>query len=258
MSPLVREELVRLLEAYRAGEIKKEELIDLIMSQGYTDLGHSKVDTSRLYRTGFPEVVFCANKTDQEIIDISGELLRKNGFVLLTRAKRSQYEALRAHLPEAVFHERASLIAIGPGIDKRGAVSVVSAGTSDEPVAEEASVTAELFGSNVSRIYDAGVAGLHRLLSHRDRIASSNVIVAVAGMEGALPSVVGGLFGIPVIGVPTSVGYGAGFGGLAPLLSMLNSCAPGVCVLNIDNGFGAGYLAALINKKIEDVRESGD
>jgi NCAIR mutase (PurE)-related protein len=253
-----REELYRLLDAYRAGNVGRDEIADLLLSEGFSDLGHSKVDTSRLYRTGFPEVVYCGNKTDVELLDISRELLRKNGFVLLTKVSRRQFEALEPHFADAVFHERAAAVVIGQGMKRRGAVSVVSGGTSDMPVAEEAAVTAELFGCNVTRVYDAGVAGLHRLLARRELIAGSNAIVTVAGMEGALPSVVGGLFGIPVIGVPTSVGYGAGFGGLAPLLAMLNSCAPGVCVLNIDNGFGAGYLAALINKKIEDAREKID
>jgi len=258
VSSLGRDELIRLLEAFRAGGVSREELLDLLISEGYTDLGHSKVDTSRLYRTGFPEVVFCKNKTDEEIIDISRELLSKNGFALLTKVSRGQHETLAPHFPDARFNERAGIVVIGEGMAARGLVSVISGGTSDIPVAEEAAITAEVFGCNVNRVFDAGVAGLHRLLSYRDKIAESNVIVAVAGMEGALPSVVGGLFGIPVIGVPTSVGYGAGFGGLAPLLAMLNSCAPGVCVLNIDNGFGAGYLASLINRKIEDARENGE
>lgn len=249
---MTNNEIHSLLESYKNNLIGKDELIHILTSKGYTDLGHTKVDTSRMSRTGFPEVVFCKNKTDGEIIDISVELYRKNGFALLTKATGDQYSSLKKKMPESVFHERAGIIVIGRGMKQAGNISVLSGGTSDTPVAEEAAITAEVFGCNVNRIYDVGVAGLHRLLSFGDVIKKSNAVVAVAGMEGALPSVVGGLFGIPIIGVPTSIGYGAGLGGLTPLLTMLNSCAPGVCVVNIDNGFGAGYLASLINKRIQD------
>jgi NCAIR mutase (PurE)-related protein len=252
-----REALERLLQAYDKKSIGREELLHLLLSGGFTDMEHSKVDTSRYYRLGFPEVVYCRNKGSAQILDITGELYRKNGFVLLTRASAEQYAALRGPFPDSQYHEKAGVILVGKGMEKRGLVSCVSAGTSDLPVAEEAALTAEAFGCAVKRVYDAGVAGLHRLMACRDEIAPSNAIVAVAGMEGALPSVVGGLFGAPVIGVPTSVGYGANLGGLAPLLTMLNSCAPGVCVVNIDNGFGAGYLASLINRMVEDSRGEG-
>lgn len=227
----------------------------LLGSIGYSDLFYAKVDTSRIERTGFPEVVYCRKKTDEEIINISKELFRKNGFVLLTKADRTQYSAIASELKDAVFHERSGVIVVGKGMEKTGMVSILSGGTSDIPIAEEAGITAEVFGANVQMIYDVGVAGIHRLFSVRDKISKSNAIVVVAGMEGALPSVVSGLFGIPVIGVPTSIGYGMNLGGITPLLTMLNSCAPGVSVVNIDNGFGAGYIASLINKKIEEAKK---
>lgn len=250
---MTREELQALLQEFRKDNIDVEKLCSLILSdRGFEDLGHTKVDTSRQDRTGFPEVVYCKNKTDEELLQITGELYKRNGYALLTRAGFEQAHLLQEQFKDAVFHERAGLITVGKGMEQRGLVSVLTGGTSDIPVAEEAAVTAEIFGSHVQRIFDVGVAGIHRLFSHRDQIEKSNVIVAVAGMEGALPSVVGGLFPIPVIGVPTSVGYGTHLGGITPLLTMLNSCAPGVSVVNIDNGFGAGYLASLINRKIED------
>jgi NCAIR mutase (PurE)-related protein len=252
---MTRDELHELLEQYRQGEIETKGLVDLLVEErGFTDLGHSKVDTARLDRTGYPEVIYAKNKTDDELLQISEELYRKNGYALLTRSNIDQYRNIHRQFPDAVFHERAGVIVVGRGMEQRGLVSVLSGGTSDLPAADEAAVTAEVFGCKVQRIFDVGVAGIHRLLGHRERIAPSNVIVAVAGMEGALPSVVSGLFPCPVIGVPTSVGYGTNFRGVTPLLTMLNSCAPGVSVVNIDNGFGAGYLASLINRKIEDAR----
>jgi hypothetical protein len=251
-----REEVMRLIEAFERRSLGKKELIDALLSQDFSDIGHTKVDTGRIHRLGFPEVVYCRNKLTEEILDIAKKLYEKNGFVLLTKASEEHFKALRQRFHDAVYHARASMISMGQGMPKRGIVAVLTGGTSDIPVAEEAAVTAELFGCRVNRIYDVGVAGLHRLLSHRARIEVSNAIVAVAGMEGALPSVAGGLFGIPIIGVPTSVGYGAGLSGFTPLLTMLNSCAPGVAVVNIDNGFGAGYIASLINKKIEEARKN--
>jgi NCAIR mutase (PurE)-related protein len=253
---MTRDELYELLQQHRQGEIETHQLVDLLGEErGFTDLGHTKVDTARSDRTGFPEVVYSKNKTAEELLQISEELYRRNGYALLTRSSPEQYRRIHRRFPDAVFHERAGAIVIGRGVEQRGLVSVLSGGTSDLPAADEAAVTAEVFGCKVQRIFDVGVAGIHRLLSHRDRVAPSNVIVAVAGMEGALPSVVSGLFPVPVIGVPTSVGYGANFPGVTPLLTMLNSCAPGVSVVNIDNGFGAGYLASLINRKIEDARQ---
>lgn len=249
-----RKEMKELLDAFEKKRISKPRLLEILFSEGFFDLGHTKVDFSRLERIGFPEVVFCKNKQEKEVVEIATALYKRNGFVLLTKANRAQFETVHGHIPESVYHERPGIIVIGKGMEKRGFVSVLSGGTSDFPVAEEAAITSEVFGCNVSRIYDVGVAGIHRLLSYKDTIEQSNVIIAIAGMEGALPSVVGGLFGIPIIGVPTSVGYGASFHGVTPLLTMLNSCAPGVSVVNIDNGFGAGYLASLINRKIEDAR----
>jgi len=250
---MTRKELLDLLELFRKNEIEPARLADLLSEeQGFTDLGHAKVDTSRTNRTGFPEVVYCRNKTSEELVQITGELYKKSGYALLTKANSEQYHTVQKHFSDSVFHERAGVIVVGKGLEQRGLVSVLTGGTSDIPVAEEAAVTAEVFGCVVQRIFDVGVAGIHRLFSQRDQIGRSNVIVAVAGMEGALPSVVSGLFPIPVIGVPTSVGYGANFDGMTPLLTMLNSCAPGISVVNIDNGFGAGYLASLINRKILD------
>jgi NCAIR mutase (PurE)-related protein len=252
---MTRDELYTLLEQYREGEIETARLVDLLVEErGFTDLGHTKVDTARAHRTGFPEVVYCTHKTAEELLQIAEELYRVNGYALLSRSSAEQFRVLQRRFPEAVFHERSGMTVIGRGMEQRGLVSVLSGGSSDLPAADEAAVTAEVFGCRVQRIFDVGVAGIHRLLNHREQIGRSNVIVAVAGMEGALPSVVSGLFSIPVIGVPTSVGYGANFGGVAPLLTMLNSCAPGVSVVNIDNGFGGGYLAALINRNIEDAR----
>jgi len=221
-------------------------------------MGFANIDNHRAIRTGFPEVIFCQGKTSQQIRDIMVELVGKGGNIMGTRATAEDYNVVREALPQAVYFETARIIAV---LDKETSagcrlmeaengeskelskVAVVTAGTADIPVAEEAAVTAEILGNHVTRIYDVGVAGLHRLLSHIDEIGSAEVIIVIAGMEGALASVVGGLSSAPVIAVPTSVGYGANFGGLSALLSMLNSCASGVGVVNIDNGFGAAMLA---------------
>ncbi|MGQ9615490.1 MAG: nickel pincer cofactor biosynthesis protein LarB [Spirochaetota bacterium] len=251
-----REDIIKLIELFERRDIGKDEFLQRLLGlTGYSDLFYAKVDTSRLERTGFPEVVYCRNKTDEELIEISKELYNKNGFALLTKADKRQYSIIASKLRDTVFHDRSGVIVVGKGMKKKGMVSVLSGGTSDIPVAEEAGITAEVFGCNVQMIYDVGVAGIHRLFSVREKISKSNAIVVVAGMEGALPSVVSGLLGIPVIGVPTSVGYGINLGGITPLLTMLNSCAPGVSVVNIDNGFGAGYIASLINRKVEEARK---
>jgi len=261
---MTKEEFFHLLEKFKNGKLSGDELVSLIFpgesfpdssNKGFVDLGHTRVDTSRLKRVGFPEVVLCQNKNKKEIQEIVEELYRHNGFVLLTRANDEHYKLLKIKFQDTIYYSEPGIIVIGKPMELRGKISVLTGGTSDRKVAEEAAITAQVLGCNVRRIYDAGVAGLHRLLAYKTDIEDSNAIVAVAGMEGALPSVIAGLFGIPVIGVPTSIGYGANFGGITPLLTMLNSCAPGVCVVNIDNGFGAGYLAALINKKIEDKRK---
>jgi pyridinium-3,5-biscarboxylic acid mononucleotide synthase len=226
-----------------------EQLIEAFRAQPFEDLGFARVDHHRSIRQGFPEVILGLGKTPAQIAGIAKEIVGRGSTLLVTRATRAAYDAVRAGNPEAVYHETASVITlrqqdVTPG---KGTIVVASAGTADLPVAEEAAITAEVMGNRVERIYDVGVAGLHRLLGERARLAAARVIVVVAGMEGALPSVVSGLVSAPVIAVPTSVGYGASFGGVAALLGMLNSCASGVSVVNIDNGFGAGNIASLIN-----------
>ena len=220
--------------------------------QKSTDLGFARLDLDRQRRRGCPETVFCQGKTPEQIGAICEKFSEFGQRVLGTRATREQFEALRGHLPELRYHETARLLTLGQVRTEKpvGAVAVCCAGTSDLPVAEEAALTAEFFGARVERLYDVGVAGLHRLLGNEEKLRSVNAVIAVAGMEGALGSVVAGLVSVPVIAVPTSVGYGASFEGIAPLLTMLNSCAEGISVVNIDNGFGAGYLAAQINRLI--------
>jgi NCAIR mutase (PurE)-related protein len=214
----------------------------------FVDLGFARVDTDRRNRRGFPEVIFCAGKLPQQVLSIARALLEADGAVLGTRANAEHYNAVAAEFPEARFDDVSRCITIirRPMPALPGAVAVVCAGTSDIPVAEEAAVTLETFGCTVDRISDVGVAGIHRLLAVRDRLEACNAIIVAAGMEGALPSAVAGLVSKPVIAVPTSVGYGASFGGIAALLGMLNSCGSGVTVVNIDNGFGAAYAAANI------------
>jgi NCAIR mutase (PurE)-related protein len=218
----------------------------------FVDLGFARVDTDRQDRCGFPEVIFGAGKTPGEVAAIARVIVETHGVLLVSRATEDQYAAVRAAVPEAMFQPRARCITAErlalPKYD--GAVGVLCAGTSDLPVAEEAALTLEIFGNRVERIHDVGVAGIHRLLAERARMEACHVLVVVAGMEGALPSAVAGLVSRPVIAVPTSVGYGASFGGLAALLGMLNSCGSGVTVVNIDNGFGAGYAAAQINRAL--------
>ena len=220
--------------------------------QKSTDLGFARLDLDRQRRRGCPETVFCQGKTPEQIGAIFEKFSEFGQRVLGTRATREQFEALCGRLPELRYHETARLLTLGQVRTENpvGAVAVCCAGTSDLPVAEEAALTAEFFGARVERLYDVGVAGLHRLLGNEEALRSVNAVIAVAGMEGALGSVVAGLVSVPVIAVPTSVGYGASFEGIAPLLTMLNSCAEGISVVNIDNGFGAGYLAAQINRLI--------
>jgi pyridinium-3,5-biscarboxylic acid mononucleotide synthase len=230
--------------------IAKEQLLEAMRAQPFRDLGFARVDHHRSVRQGFPEVVLGLGKTPAQIAAIAQEIVARGSTLLVTRASSAAYEAVRVSVPNAVYHADAGLITlrqqdVSPG---RGTIVVAAAGTSDLPVAEEAALTAELMGNEVARLYDVGVAGIHRLLGERERLAAAHVIVVVAGMEGALPSVVGGLVDRPLIAVPTSIGYGASFGGLAALLAMLNSCAAGVTVVNIDNGFGAGVAAAMINR----------
>jgi hypothetical protein len=215
----------------------------------FADLGFAKVDSHRELRRGFPEVVYCAGKTTEQVVSIMRKLAEEADHnILATRAEKEVYEAVAAEVMDSEYSAMARLILVRRGPqEKRGGIVVVSAGTSDMPVAEEAALTAEAMGNRVERIYDAGVAGIHRLLNYREKLMAARVLIVVAGMEGTLPGVVAGLVDKPVIAVPTSIGYGASFGGLAALLAMLNSCAGGVSVVNIDNGFGAGYQASLIN-----------
>lgn len=219
------------------------------MKDSFYDLGFAKLDTGRKERTGFSEVVFCQGKNDEFLKDIFTRLFEANGEVLGTRATQKQFEIVKEILPDASYDSVSRIIKVqGENKNLSGNIVVCTAGTADIGVGEEAAQTAEFFGSKVERIFDAGVAGIHRLLSQREKLEKANAVIAVAGMEGALAGVVGGLVSVPVIAVPTSVGYGANFGGLSALLSMLNSCANGISVVNIDNGYGAGYIATQINR----------
>ncbi|MHA3775543.1 nickel pincer cofactor biosynthesis protein LarB [Verrucomicrobiota bacterium sgz303538] len=230
------------------------------MNDGFVDLGYARVDTDRARRCGFPEVIFGAGKTPTEVYGIAREILTHSKVVLATRVTRAHFELLETDFPHARFHERGGCITIEaePLPKNEGTIGVICAGTSDLPVAEEAAITLEVFGNRVERICDVGVAGIHRLLAVRERLEACNVLIVVAGMEGALPSAVAGLVSKPVIAVPTSVGYGANFGGLAALLGMLNSCGSGVTVVNIDNGFGAAYAAAQINRLFQGTTKAGE
>jgi hypothetical protein len=242
-------EAIKLLEQFRAGGIKRERVLQAFQAAPVADLGFAQVDMHRALRRGFPEVVFGAGKTPRQVVGIAAKLLEHGQRVLITRVTQEHALAVRKKFKSAVYHElaRCLTINVNPLPKRAGIISVVCAGTSDLPVAEEAAVTADIMGNRVERISDVGVAGVHRLFGRLPEIQRANVIIVVAGMEGALPSVVAGLVSKPVIAVPTSVGYGASFGGLAALLGMLNSCASGMTVVNIDNGFGAGYAASQIN-----------
>ena len=232
-----------------AGTTSVEAAVAELRLLPYEDVGFAKIDHHRALRDALPEVVLGQGKTPEQIAEIARRLADRADRVLVTRADRASADAVLAALPDATYHETARAITLDRRPEpKQPGVSVLCAGTADLPVADEAAVTAELMGSTVQRVNDVGVAGLHRLLDHLASLRHARAIVAVAGMEGALPSVVAGLVSVPVIAVPTSIGYGASFGGIAPLLAMLNSCAAGVAVVNIDNGFGAGYLAAVINR----------
>ncbi len=244
------ERIRRLLDDVQHGRLEIDEAMRELRAFPYEDLGFAKIDTHRDLRTGFPEVVFCEGKTPEQLAAIAGAIAARGSLLMATRADVGAFEAIREAVPDAVYHEQARIATAGPARKKssEGTILVVSAGTSDMPVAEEAAVTAEIMGNDVVRLYDVGVAGIHRLFAHRDKFERASVIIVVAGMEGALASVVGGLTDKPVVAVPTSVGYGASFEGLSALLTMLNSCAPGVVVVNIDNGFGAGYFASSVNR----------
>jgi NCAIR mutase (PurE)-related protein len=244
MSP---ERLREILTAVERGELNAEAATEKLRTLSFEDLGFAKIDHHRSLRRGFPEVVFGLGKTPAQIAAIAAKLVEGGHLVLVTKTTPEAFRAVSEAVQDAVWHERASAISVGePPREQTGVAAVLSAGTSDLPIADEAALAAELMGAQVERIADVGVAGLHRLLVHRDALTGADVLVVVAGMEGALPSVVSGLTRAPVIAVPTSIGYGASFHGLAALLAMLNGCSPGVAVVNIDNGFGAGYLAGLL------------
>lgn len=239
-----------LFHAVRKGEVSPDEAVQRLRHLPFEDLGFAKVDHHRALRAGMPEVIFGQGKTPAQTAQIFSRLAKHGGNVLATRADMKQFAAVKKKIPKAEYRELARAIVLqrDPKTYGKGKIAVVSAGTSDIPVAEEAVVTAEIMGNDVEHVYDVGVAGIHRLLASRERLTQARVVIVCAGMEGALPSVVGGLVGVPVIAVPTSVGYGASFKGVAALLGMMNSCASNVSVVNIDNGFGAGYVASLINR----------
>jgi pyridinium-3,5-biscarboxylic acid mononucleotide synthase len=247
---LTPESIRALFDDVKAGKLTPDEAVERLRHLPFEDLGFAKVDHHRRLRNGMPEVIFGQGKTPEQVAEIFQRLAQHGSNVLATRVNEPQFEAVQKFVPEAEYREvaHAAILRRDSKDYGKGRISVVSAGTSDIPVAEEAVVTAELMGNRVERLYDVGVAGIHRLLAHRELLTESRVIIVCAGMEGALPSVVGGLVGVPVIAVPTSVGYGAAFQGLAALLGMMNSCASNVTVVNIDNGFGAGYVASLINR----------
>ena len=240
-----------ILRRLQAGEVSVGKAMESLRSLPFEDLGYAKVDSHRALRLGFPEAVYCAGKSDAQVTAILETLSKTHDTVLATRIRPTTAKAVAARLGKAKVHEfpEARILVVGAlRKPRKGRIAVITAGTSDIPVAEEAAVTAEAMGHRVDRIYDVGVAGVHRILDKRPRLERASVIVVVAGMEGALPSVVSGLVSKPVIAVPTSVGYGASFDGLAALLAMMNACSPGVAVVNIDNGFGAGYLAAMLDR----------
>jgi NCAIR mutase (PurE)-related protein len=250
---LKSDELLRILEDVKAGRLEIAAAADKFKGLPFEDIQYAKIDHHREIRRGFPEIIFCEGKTADQLVGIARGIRGKGASVIGTRCTPEQFRAVAAELTGAGYYREARIFFIPQGPFPKGSrtVAVVTAGTSDIPVAEEAAVTAECLGITVERIYDVGVAGIHRLFANLDRINAASVIIAVAGMEGALPSIVAGLTDKPVIAVPTSIGYGANFQGLSALLAMLNSCAGGIGVVNIDNGFGAAYLAALIIRQIK-------
>ena len=245
-----QDHLRKLLDEVRSGAVEVDSAMDRLRHMPFEDLGFAKVDHHRAIRQGMPEVIFGQGKTPEEVLSIAQALLNRSQNVLITRAEKDAVALVREHIPEAEYFPRSRAIRVQRDhtVYGKGIIAIACAGTSDLPVAEEARITAEAMGNEVDAITDIGVAGIHRLMSNRERLTKARVIVVCAGMEGALPSVVGGLVSCPVIAVPTSIGYGASFHGLAALLGMLNSCSSNVTVVNIDNGFGAGYVASLINR----------
>jgi hypothetical protein len=252
---LKREEIRDLLTRFKSGETDADALVDELLKGGYEDIEFAKVDHHRKRRTGYPEVIYGEGKAPEQAAEIFQRLVAKTDVVICTRASSDMANAIMVKIPGAIYHETSRLVIHhnNPDGPTQGLIAIACAGTSDIGVAEEAAMVCEAFGSRVERLYDVGVAGLHRLLGQVDVLSRANCIIAVAGMEGALPSVLAGLVDCPVIAVPTSVGYGASFGGIAALLAMLNSCAPGVSVVNIDNGFGAALQADMINKLASSV-----
>lgn len=241
--------LREMLEKVKSGELSVDEAERRIGLETYADMGYAKLDTAREKRTGFPEVVYCAGKPDEYIVSIYEKLLEADGRVFGTRATKEQFELVKQSIPDVEYDPISRILKVSHiEIERKGCVAVCCAGTADIPVAEEAAQTAEYFGTNVERVFDVGVSGIHRLLSKTEVLQKANCVIAVAGMEGALASVIGGIVSNPVIAVPTSVGYGASFDGLSSLLTMINSCANGITVVNIDNGYGAGYVATQINR----------
>ena len=243
------EKIKRILKGVRSGRISTGKALKALKDLPYKDIGFAKIDNHRSLRRGFPEVVFGRGKTVKQIIDISKRLIAHDGILLITHANKETFLKLKKYYPSIKFNEKARIISYrkNPASLKKNTVLIVTAGTADMPVAEEAKATLEIMGNRVETLYDAGVAGLHRILDKKEVLYRAGVIIVIAGMEGALASVVSGLVSKPVIAVPTSIGYGASFGGIAPLLTMMNCCSPGVAVVNIDNGFGAGYFASLVN-----------
>ena len=236
------------LNQLKDGKISVEEAERFFKRQPYEELGYAKLDTHREIRSGFPEVIYCSGKPDEYLISIYQKMYQENGEVFGTRASEHQFELVKKVIPSVEYDKVSRILKVEKAKKRIGKIAVCSAGTADIPVAEEAALTAEYFGCRVDRIYDVGVAGIHRLLAQRERIQAANCVIAVAGMEGALGTVIAGLVEVPVVAVPTSVGYGASFHGLSALLTMINSCANGISVVNIDNGYGAGYIGTQINR----------
>lgn len=248
---MTKAELKQLLKQFKCGEISEEKFIERLAFLQFESTGFAIIDHHRQLRQGFPEVILCEGKTPQQTVEIAVRIFKKSHPLLATRATPEHYRAVKKKIRVARYHPYARVITANEPKEPQsglGTILVITAGTSDIPVAEEAAITAQMFGNPVEKLYDVGVAGIHRLFSHSEKILRANVIIVVAGMEGALPSVVGGLVDVPVIAVPTSVGYGTNLNGISALLTMLNSCASGITVVNIDNGFGAGYSASLINR----------
>ena len=244
------DDIKRILADYSKGELSIEKATKKLKDLSYEDVGYARIDHARVHRQGFPEVIFGEGKSTSQIVGIFEKLIKRSPNILITRTNEETFSEVKKITMDAEWHEQADLVRVqrDETVLGSGEIVVVTAGTSDIPVAEEAALTAETMGNNVKRMWDAGVAGIHRLLSEREVLQNAKVVIVAAGMEGALPSVVGGLVSVPVIAVPTSVGYGASFNGIAALLGMLNSCASNVTVVNIDNGFGAGFVSSLINR----------